>query len=279
LIEGLREAERIGVNPYVLGFIGSTDTHLGTPGGVSESQPEVVNSGSRRELLTLGDKRRPSAFRSAGGLAGVWAEENTRDAIFDALVRREVFATSGTRIRPRFFAGWDLPPDLCKETDLVAQGYSRGVPMGGTVRSPPNDHAPLRFVVSALQDPEGVPLQRIQIIKAWLGSDGGFHQAVHDVAGGPSNASVDPDTCAIRGEGAAMLCSTWEDPDFDRERAAFYYARVVENPSCRWTQWMCLSMPENDRPDGCTDPRVIPTIQERAWTSPIWFVPGDPSGV
>jgi hypothetical protein len=119
----------------------------------------------------------------------------------------------------------------------------------------------------------GAPLQRLQIIKAWLGSDGAFHQAVHDVARIAPGASVDPATCQPSGVGADTLCGTWTDPDFDEERAAVYYARVVENPSCRWTTWKCLSLPAEERPDGCTDPRVPPTVQERAWTSPIWYAP------
>jgi hypothetical protein len=273
LIEGLREAERIGVNPYAFGFIGSTDTHLGNPGAVAEAEFAGTFGASSTRLLTIGKKARPSAFRSAGGLAGVWAEENSRDEIFDALSRREAFATSGTRIAPRLFAGWDLPGDLCARDDLVAQAYAGGVPMGGTLASRPSPDATLRFVAQARRDPEGAPLQRIQIIKAWHGGDGTFHQAVHDVARVSPGASVDPDTCALRGDGADTLCSTWTDPDFDPDRAAVYYARVVENPSCRWTTWKCLSLPAEDRPDGCTDPRVPPTVQERAWTSPIWFTP------
>jgi hypothetical protein len=273
LIEGLREAERIGVNPYAFGFIGSTDTHLGNPGAVAETEFVGKFAASTTELLTIREKRRPSAFRSAGGLAGVWAEENSRDAIFDALARREAFATSGTRIAPRLFAGWDLPEDLCARDDLVAQGYAGGVPMGGTLAPQPSSDATLRFVVQAQRDPEGAPLQRIQIIKAWHGTDGAFHQAVHDVARVAPGASVDPKTCALRGPGTEMLCTTWTDPGFDPDRAAVYYARIIENPSCRWTTWKCLSLPPEKRPDACTDPRVPQTIQERAWTSPIWFTP------
>jgi hypothetical protein len=273
LIEGLREAERIGVNPYGFGFIGSTDTHLGNPGATAEKEFVGKFAATPAEQLTLGDKPRPSAFVSAGGLAGVWAEENTRDAIFDALARREAFATSGNRIAPRLFAGWNLPEDLCERSDLVAEGYAGGVPMGGTLPGAPAGDATLRFVARARRDPQGAPLQRIQIVKAWPGADGTFHEAVHDVARVPAGASVDADTCALRGPGADSLCATWSDPGFDPSRPAVYYARVVENPSCRWTTWQCLSLPEEERPDGCTDPRVPRTLQERAWTSPIWFMP------
>jgi len=273
LVEGLREAERIGVNPYRFGFIGSTDTHLGNAGAVSEREFVGKFAEATVEQLTIGEKRRPSAFRNAGGLAGVWAEENSRDAVFDALARREAFATSGTRIAPRLFAGWDLPADLCERDDRVAQGYARGIPMGGTLPAAPDRDATPRLLVQARRDPQGAPLQRIQIIKAWHGADGAFHQAVHDVARVPPGASVDPDTCALRGAGADALCATWSDPDFDPDRTAVYYARVVENPTCRWSTWQCLSLAPEDRPDGCSDPRVPRTIQERAWTSPIWLLP------
>jgi hypothetical protein len=272
LIEGLREAERIGVNPYTFGFIGSTDTHLGNPGGVAEREFVGKFAASTKELLTIGDQRQPEVFRSAGGLAGVWAEENSRDSIFDALARREAFATSGTRIAPRLFAGWDLAEDLCAREDLVERGYTDGVPMGGTLGPRPAG-ATLRFVAQARRDPRGAALERIQIVKGWHGTDGKFHNAVHDLVQGPPGALVDPNTCRPVGDGAEALCATWTDPDFDPERAAVYYARVVENPSCRWSTWKCLSLPAAQRPDGCRDPRVPRTIQERAWTSPIWFTP------
>jgi hypothetical protein len=272
LVEGLREAERIGVNPYQVGFIGSTDTHLANPGAVSEEEFVGSYGASPREQVAIADEPNPSIFRSGGGLAGVFAEENSRDAIFDALARREAFATSGTRIAPRFFGGWDLPEDLCVQDDLVARGYAGGVPMGGTLGARPAG-ATLRFVAQARRDPEGAPLDRIQIVKAWYGRDGQFHQAVHDVARAREVASVDPETCALRGAGADLLCATWTDPDFDAERAAVYYARIVESPSCRWSTWRCLSFPSDERPDGCTDPRVPRALRERAWTSPIWHAP------
>lgn len=272
LIEGLRERERIGVNPYELGFIGSTDTHLGTPGGVTERSHVGTFGESAEEALTLGAKLRPSAGNSAGGLAGVYAEENTREAIFAALARREVFATSGTRIAPRFYAGWDLP-ELCGSESLAAAGDASGVPMGGALPPRPSPSATLRFSVSARGDPLGAPLQRLQVVKGWVGGDGRFNQAVHDVAVAEGDAGVDPGTCELTGSGPAALCASWSEPDFDASRAAVYYARIVESPSCRWTTWKCNSLPQRVRPDACTDPRVPRTIQERAWTSPIWFTP------
>jgi hypothetical protein len=273
LIEGLRERERIGVNPYEFGFIGSTDTHLGTPGAVSERSHIGAFGESSEEALTLGNKLRPAAGYSAGGLAGVYAEENSREAIFAALARREVFATSGTRITPRFYAGWDLPENACEGSDFSALGYASGVPMGGTLPERPSPQATLRFAVAASGDASSAPLQRLQVVKAWYGSDGFFHEAVSDVAVAEGDASVDPASCELRGSGPGALCATWVDPDFDAARAAVYYARIVESPSCRWTTWKCNSLPESLRPDACSDPRVPRTIQERAWTSPIWFTP------
>lgn len=279
LVEGLREQARIGVNPHAFGFIGSTDTHRGTPGAVDERDYLGKYAGPEASFLRIEGQRRVRIFRNPGGLAGLYAEENSRDALFDAMKRRESFATTGTRIAPRFFAGWSLDEGLCGAEDFLARGYAEGVPMGGDLPPAPRGATGPVFAVSATQDPgtaarPGHLLQRIQIVKGWVGDDGAFHQRVVDVAGAASNgADVDPATCAPRGPGAASLCSVWRDPDFDPTRGAVYYARVVENPSCRWSTWRCLALPEGDRPDGCSDPRVPKTIQERAWTAPIWFTP------
>jgi hypothetical protein len=201
--------------------------------------------------------------------------------------RREAFATSGMRVAPRFFGGWDLPEDLCQRPakERVSAGYARGVPMGGNLSTqagegdrPQGQRAPL-FAAWAHRDlgradgGEGL-LQRIQIVKGWVGDDGSFHQAVFDVAGDPENgAGVDPQTCEPVGPGADQLCAVWRDPGFDPGRAAVYYARVVENPSCRWSTRRCLALPETERPDGCSAPGIPKTVQERAWTSPIWIEP------
>ena len=286
LAEGLAEQKRIGVDPYRFGFIGSTDTHNGTPGDTEE----YSNSGHDGAQDATPERRlddKPGfagagrVERNPGGLAGVWAEQNERDSIFDALLRRETFATSGTRIAPRFFGAWDQPGDMCKRSDMVAKGYSSGVPMGGTLPARPARSSGPVFTVSALRDPgiaehPGGLLQRIQIIKVWVDDEGKFHQAVHDVAGGKNSADVDHDTCRPQGPGEAQLCGQWRDPDFDRGRAAVYYARVLENPSCRWHAWECNKIPKELRPSGCSDPKVPWTIQERAWTSPIWYSPPAP---
>jgi len=279
LLEGLREKERIGVNPYPFGFVGGTDTHLGTPGAVAEWAFLGKFASSVESRLQVEDRLGPEIWRNPGGLAGLWAEENSRDSLFDAMRRREAFATSGPRMAPRFFGGWDLPADLCEGGRFVELGYEHGVPMGSDLPPPPKDaNAPV-FAVSVLRDPgsaehPGGLLQRVQIVKGWVGDDGLFQQRISEVAGDPNNrASVDLASCEPRGPGAKQLCAVWRDPDFDPTRRAVYYARAIENPSCRWSTLQCLGLPAEQRPEGCSDPRVPRTIQERAWTSPIWFEP------
>jgi hypothetical protein len=284
LIEGLTEAQRIGVNPIKVGFIAATDSHNGTPGD-TEERSYAGKSGISDATVAARLGGTAPISRSGltgpavnpGGLAGVWAEENSRDSLFDAMQRRETFGTSGTRIAPRFFGGWDYPANLCLASDFVSSGYEQGVPMGGDLPPPPAGADAPVFAVQALRDPgtaaPGALLQRIQIIKGWADADGMFHQAVYDVAGDPQNgANVDPQTCAPRGSGFDSLCAVWRDPDFDPGRHAVYYARVLENPSCRWNAWQCLTMPDSERPPSCSD-ETPKQIQERAWTSPIWYAP------
>jgi len=262
LLAGTLERRRSGINPLAFGFVGSTDDHYARAGGTSERTMRM----------------RPYSW-NPGGLAGVWAEENSRDAIFDAILRRETFATSGPRITPRFFGGWDLPADLCERGDFVAIGAARGVAMGGELDAGQARGRVPVFAVSALRDPgqKGAPgglLQRLQVIKGWVDEAGRYHQEVHDVAGDPHNgASVDLATCATRGPGADHLCAVWADEAYEAGREAVYYARVVENPSCRWSTRACNARPPHRRPAFCDAGNVPKTIQERAWTSPIWVVP------
>ena len=278
LLEGLREGDRIGMNPYEFGFIGSTDNHMATSGQVAEYDVPYKFGTDEAGLLSVGDRPRSPAFWNPGGLAAVWAEENTRDSIFDALLRRETFSTSGPRIVPRFFGGWKLDPKWCDTGASAGAGYESGVPMGARLPARTGSGGPT-FAVSALADPgtaehPGGLLQRIQIVKGWVDVEGRFHQEVHEVAGDSHNgADVDLSTCQPRGPGAKSLCGVWTDTQFDPEVDAVYYVRVVENPSCRWSTWLCNSLPEGDRPDGCKSDRLPKTIQERAWTSPIWYVP------
>jgi hypothetical protein len=212
----------------------------------------------------------------ASGLAGVWAEENTRESIYDAMRRKETFATSGPRIRVRFFAGFGYGDELAEDPEMVARAYEGGVPMGGDLVG---DGTP-RFLAWAIRDPRSAPLQRLQVIKGWV-EDGEARERVYDVACSdglapdpsthrcPGNgAAVDLSDCSISdGAGAGELRALWSDFDFDAAERAFYYLRVLENPTCRWSTWDAI------RAGVEPSPELPATIQERAWTSPIWHVP------
>lgn len=291
--EGLLLEEKLGTNPFKMGFVASTDTHLGTPGAVDEKRhPGHGGAGTPAgDSLPVG---LPDDIEfNPGGLAVLWAEENSRDALFAAMRRREAYGTSGPRITVRLFGGFDLPGEMCGDPGFAARGYATGVPMGADLPAAPDrDGAAPRFAVHALRDPgtaerPGTPLDRIQIVKGWI-EDGEAHERVFDVAEGKGDASVDPATCETSGSGAGELCSVWTDPDFDPGERAFYYARVLESPTCRWSTWVCnaagvdCTEPSSVAPDlsGCCDERYPKTIQERAWTSPIWYAPsstGEPA--
>ena len=288
LEEGLRQNDLLGANPFKLGFIGSTDGHSSLAGGTVEQDFGFtghlgVRDGIPQNLLS---RIGPGGITTnGGGLAVLWAEENSRDALFAAMRRREAYATSGTRPIVRFFGGRP-PKGLCDAADFVEQGYTRGVPMGGEIGPVLGRRSP-RFAVTAMQDPGGggepsTPLQRIQIIKGWVDAAGETHERVFDVAGDADNgAGVDLDTCTPSGTGSASLCTVWEDPHFRPEERAFYYARVLENPVCRWSTRLCNSLGVD-----CSNPGSVPaiyadccsdivdkTVQERAWTSPIFYQP------
>jgi hypothetical protein len=291
LKRGLALEEKLGVNPFKLGLVASTDTHLGTPGLVAEDERYPGHGGAGSPTEGELPKGLPDTVDlNPGGLAAVWAEENSRDSLFEAMARREAYGTSGPRMVVRFFGGWDYPEDLCQGSDLPGTGYALGVPMGGDLPPPPaavphSTRAP-RFVVSALRDPgvgdrPGTPLQRVQIVKGWTDGDE-LRERVYEVAGDPQNgASVELDTCEPVGSGFDSLCAVWSDPDFDPAQSAFYYARVIENPVCRWSQRVCVAAGVDcDDPtsvdegfEGCCSERHRPVVQERAWTSPIWVQP------
>ncbi len=278
---GLAERMRTGANPFAFGLVGGTDTHHGAAGATAEAGHPGHQGDSEddpEEMLTVGAKPLVRGFTtSPGGLTVVWAEENSRDAIFEAMRRRETYATSGTRPIVRFFGGRGYADEMCDAPDLVEQGYAGGVPMGGELG--PGAEPP-RFVVQAARDPMNAPLQRIQIVKGWL-ADGDTHERVYEVAGDADNgATVDLASCTPEGDGFDTLCAVWTDPDFDAAQPAFYYARVVENPTCRWTRTLCNELAVDcaaigeDHPHwACCDPDRPQTIQERAWTSPIWYYP------
>jgi hypothetical protein len=281
---GFELARDLGVDPYVFGFIGSTDTHIAAAGGVDESGFQGhggAGHGNRDELPPgLPDA---TAF-NPGGLAVVWAEERSREAIFDALKRRETYATSGPRIVLRTFGGWGFEEALCDAVDLAEQGYAGGVPMGGALGAPAG--AAPRIVVSALrdvgtEDEPGQRLERVQIVRGRL-AQAGFEVDVFEAAvASASSGEVDLSTCAPATGGSDALCDVWVDPDFDPAAPAFYYARVLEVPTCRWATRQCVAAgvdcakPETvtEGFEGCCDPRFPKTVQERAWSSPIWYWP------
>ncbi|RLQ21521.1 DUF3604 domain-containing protein [Seongchinamella sediminis] len=285
LKKGLQQQAELGVNSFKYGLISSTDTHIAAPGLTMEKN----HPGHGGAGMGAGDgvpAGLPDELEyGPGGLAVLYAEENTRDSLFAAMQRREAYATSGTRPVLRFFGGWDYDENACAAADMVAQGYAGGVPMGGDLAAPgPADAAP-RFIISALADSgtaeyPGNPLQRIQLIKGWY-ENGELQERVVDVAGGANDASVDINTCETRGSGHAQLCTVWQDKDFNPGAQAFYYTRVLENPSCRWSQRLCVdagvrcgdpsSIPEGM--ENCCSPEHEKVIQERAWSSPIWYTP------
>jgi len=290
LVDGMALAQTLGINPYKYGIIASTDTHLGTPGAAEEGK-FLGHGGAGVPANDEVPPGLPDKLEyNPGGLAVVWAPENSRDALFDAMRRKEVYGTSGPRIESRFFGGWNFPEELCSDPELITQAYAGGVPMGSDlppVASALELSSGPSFVVSARQDAgsaelPGTALQRIQIIKGWIDESGEHHERVVDVVGDANNgASVDINSCQTRGSGFANLCTVWTDEAFNPEEQAYYYSRVVENPSCRWSQRIC-----NANAVDCSNPSTIgegleiapptgvpPTIQERAWSSPIWYTP------
>jgi hypothetical protein len=216
----------------------------------------------------------------ASGLTAVWARDNTREELFDAMKRKEVYATTGTRIRVRVFAGWDFRADDLARSDFVSQGYGRGVPMGGELGSAPGGKKP-SFLIRALRDPDGANLDRIQVIKGWLDAKGDTHERIHDVAVSdarkiaadgrckqPVGNTVDIEKATYTNAiGAGTLSAHWTDPDFDPKQNAFYYVRVLEIPTPRWTTYDAAYF-------GIKRPDNVPaTLQDRAYTSPIWYSP------
>jgi hypothetical protein len=284
---GLAEEKRIGVNPFKFGMIGSTDSHNAIPSTREENWFGkiyfVEPSPHRKDGIFIESAVDPKysiydVDLGASGLAAVWATENTREAIWDALARREVFATTGTRLRVRVFGGWDFQANEVHLPDFADQGYVRGVPMGGDLRAGPSGEAP-KFMVRALRDPDGPNLDRIQIIKGWLDAKGKLHEQIYDIAcagreiidgacDGDVGNTVDVENATYTNDiGRAVLGGYWEDPDFDPSLRAFYYVRVIQIPSPRWTaydaKFFGIEMPEN----------AAMTVTDRAYTSPIWYTP------
>lgn len=321
IAQGLKLADTYkGINPYKLGFVAATDTHNGTPGnvreetwrghgGIIDEEPrELLGAwtcpGGSTKCAPLARVFNPGAFLfNPGGVTGVWAEENTRNAIFSALKRREAFATSGPRISIKVYANFEtLPADLCTSLEagsdpIEAQRLAATV-MGGDLPHAPQGKRP-QFAVRAVADAiVGTPLQRIEIIKGWIDGAGGLHTKVFKVTGDAKGPSPDPACKVNRAGEPEQLCGFFTDADFQPSQRAFYYARALENPSCRWSTWMCvknnIDCSQLDRTtgvlvgaaagyEGCCNithdstsysaTNRFDTIEERAWGSPIWYEP------
>jgi len=285
---GLEIGKKTGVNPFKFGLIGASDTHTALSTTREENyfgkyqHTEPSPDRHNREVIPADDPtlRIVTSQEQAGSLMGVWARENTRREIFDAMQRKEVYATTGTRIRVRVFAGWDFKADEVMRPDFVHQGYKRGVPMGGDLRKAPGGKAPT-FMVRALRDPDGANLDRIQIIKGWLNAEGKLHERIYDLsvsdgrqigkdgrAKKPVGNTVDIVNATYTNTiGDALLTAYWQDPDFDPKEHAFYYVRVLEIPTPRWTTYDAAFF-KIRRPDN-----VPATVQDRAYTSPVWYTP------
>ena len=305
-LDGLGMSEEGRGNPYKFGMVGASDTHTGassddesnftskiaifdgTPEGrgsaplTGENLELVLNAPIRQlTLKKIGDRYFNNAVFNqwgASGLAAVWAEENTRNSIFEAFRRKETYATSGTRIKLRFFAGYDLEASLLDSDDVIKQAYEKGVPMGQDLEA--SDGLKPSFLIWALRDKNSAPLQRVQIIKGWVERISGKpHEEIIDVMCSdglmpdpetnrcPDNgALVDISDCSISSDvGANELKTVWTDKSFDPSVKAFYYVRVLENPTCRWSTWDAIKTGNEPRED------LKKTIQERAWSSPIWY--------
>ena len=284
LIDGVGFQEMIGANPFKYGIVAGADSHIAAsaneefnyPGvhGNIDYSPEVRLSGAGS---VAGE---PAVYFGTPGASGVWAPENTREAIFDGIKRKETYGTSGPLIRLRFFGGWDYPTDLAKDKDFVKKAYAGGVPMGGDLPKKPSAAKAPTFAVWAMKDPESGNLDRIQIIKGWYDKRGYGFQKIYDVVWSDGRKLDDSgklpqvgNTVNIKNAtytndiGDSQLSAVWTDPDFRPEQHAVYYVRVIEIPTPRWSTYDAAQL-------GLEPPKEVPaTIQERAWASPIWYTP------
>jgi hypothetical protein len=289
---GMSYEASLGANPFKFGVIGSTDSHTGLAttqednffGKVTMVEPTSDPVRFDEAITGRFTPDDPSddithAQALASGLAAVWARENTREAIWDAFERKEVFATTGTRLLVRVFAGWDFIEDDLNRSNFAEHGYAAGVPMGGDLSAAPKGKSPT-LLIRALRDPDGANLDRIQVIKGWIDGTGNTKEQVFDVAwSGERKPGKDGKIPAVGNTvdvaaatyvnsiGEPFLQTAWRDPNFDPAQRAFYYVRVIEIPTPRWTtydaKFFGLELP-ND---------IAPSQQERAYTSPIWYTP------
>lgn len=285
---GLQLERDLGVNPFKFGLIGATDSHTGLAtarednnfGKVSVMEPSDDRFDAQIVPDPNGIGTGTYEFETiAAGLQGVWARENTRTALFDAMQRKETYATTGSRMTVRVFAGWDFEADEVLRPDFAETGYARGVPMGGDMHAHPDGAAP-KLMIRAMRDPDGANLDRVQVVKGWLDAAGELHEVVVDVACSDGREIVDrgcdgsvgntvdvPNATYTNSIGEALLMAFWEDPDFDPTENAFYYVRVLEIPIPRWTTYDAAFF-------GVELPEGVPaTQQDRAYTSPIWYTP------
>ena len=286
---GLKLEQKLGANPYKFGLVGSTDSHTALTTAAEENffgkMAVLEPSPHRMSKPFFHDEKTGLTVMdwevSAAGYAAVWATKNTREAIWDAMERRETYATTGPRMLVRFFGGWDFDPEDAHNRLPAVTGYTKGVPMGGDLSEAPQGKSPT-FLVAALKDPIGANLDRIQIIKGWLDAKGNAQEKVYDVAWGDANRrkpgadgklppvgnTVDLVTASWTNTiGDSELIAVWEDPEFDAEQGAFYYARVIEIPTPRWTAYDAKRFAVKPLPG------TTMTLQERAYTSPGWYTP------
>ena len=281
---GMEMSHSQGFNPFKYGVIGASDSHNASSpsdeSNYSGKLPLLDGSAGLRtgEALLLPDGINPVTRWGSGGLAGVWAEANTRESLFDALQRKETFATSGPRIKVRFFGGWGFNKDLLNQQDFVSQAYANGVPMGGELSSAAAGAIP-SFIIMAAKDPDGANLDRVQIIKAWVDDNGDSHEQVIDIAAADSR-QIDPKSGKLAAVGntvqaqepsysntigGALISTHWIDDDFNPNQHAFYYVRVLEIPTPRWSTYDAVTLG--------TTPMEPVSIQERAISSAIWYKP------
>jgi hypothetical protein len=281
---GMELNHREGFNPFDFGVIGSSDSHNASSpsdeGNYTGKLPMLDGSAGLRtdEAMLLPEGINPVVHWGSGGLAAVWAQENTRESIFDALQRKETYATSGPRLKLRFFAGWDYAPALLGSADVIEQAYAGGVPMGGVLTAVSGDQKP-SFIIMAAKDPLGANLDRVQIVKAWVDLEGKSHEQVIDVASAdgrtvdsitnklpPVGNTVDVATASyLNSIGSTLIHVHWTDPQFDPALQALYYARLLEIPTPRWSTYDAVKLG--------TTPMEPTSIQERAISSAIWYQP------